>query len=109
MLTSRILFCLNCSTLWHTMAPTMAKVRKTKGVASTAPQAKRTKMAGSEGLAHTVTVQGQYQINGDEVPVTIQDDHLYENCIRLFNNIVFSNYGNTLFPAKVVSMATKIM
>ena len=56
------------------MGPTKAKVRKTKGEGATTPQVKRTKRAGSKGLAPGVTVQGQYQINGKEVPVTIQDD-----------------------------------
>ena len=43
-------------------------------MAASAPQAKRTKRAGSKGLAHAVSVQGQYEINEEQVAVIIQYD-----------------------------------
>ena len=56
------------------MAPVKAKVRQFKGMAASAPQAKRSKRADSTGLAPVVSVQGQYQINDKQVAVTIQHD-----------------------------------
>ena len=56
------------------MAPTKAKVTKTKGAAVPVPHAKRTNKAGSQKFAPAVTVQGQYQRDDEEMAVTTQDD-----------------------------------
>ena len=51
------------------MTPTKAKVRKTKEVAAPTPQAKGTNRTGNKELAPAIAVQGQYQINDEEVAV----------------------------------------
>ena len=56
------------------MAPTKAKVRKTKGLATLAPQAKRTWKAGNKRLALATIVQCQHQIDAKEMAVTVEQD-----------------------------------
>ena len=68
-LTSGILFSLNFY-LYLDYGTYQAKVRKSKGVAST-PFSKRTKRAGSKRLATPLTV---HQLSDEDVPVSMQDD-----------------------------------
>ena len=56
------------------MPPTKAKVRKTKGLAPLASQAKRTMRAGNKRLALAATVRGKHKIYADKVAVTVQQD-----------------------------------
>ena len=54
------------------MVPTKAKVRMTRGVATSTPQTEETKGAGNKRLA--TTVWGQNKIDAKEVSVTVQQD-----------------------------------
>ena len=56
------------------MVPTKAKVKKTKGAATLAPQAKITRRGGNKGLAPATTMRGQHQIDTKQVAVTVQQD-----------------------------------
>ena len=65
-------FCLTRPNFFFTMAPTKAKVRKTKEAATPASPVKRTRRAGNKRLGHATTVQDQHQIDAEEVAVTVQ-------------------------------------